>query len=247
MIDTTFDFTTDSKGYWDGFWDRNEGLGCGGSDPDSRSSTLKEYHRILWSKYLPNGKYLKLENEKAPGYLSWNSFDFSSDSIIIGMRHINYRNVIEQVFDRVGDYKSYYEDLIRRSYTIGGMIIFPAHLNSINQRRGCNYYIRDRWDLTMECIRRFYLGQNSPLYTTLYHDKDFFDLFVDFKGYVDFFLLQDCVLDDYSAVDIWCGDTSFTKCGYPSTVDDYFAFIEKEFAFLEKRNQRIKEYCREKI
>ena len=81
MIDTNYDFTTDSKGYWDGFWNRNDGLGCGGSDPDSRSSTLKEYHRILWSKQLPNGEYINLENEKAPGYLSWNSFDFSSDSI----------------------------------------------------------------------------------------------------------------------------------------------------------------------
>ena len=40
MIDTTFDFTTDSQGYWDGFWDRNDGLGCSGCDPDSKSPTL---------------------------------------------------------------------------------------------------------------------------------------------------------------------------------------------------------------
>ncbi len=35
IIDTTFDFTTDSPGYWDDFWKRNDGLGYGGSDPDS--------------------------------------------------------------------------------------------------------------------------------------------------------------------------------------------------------------------
>ena len=26
MIDVTFDFTSDSYNYWDGFWDRNDGL-----------------------------------------------------------------------------------------------------------------------------------------------------------------------------------------------------------------------------
>ena len=56
MLDTTFDFTTDSHGYWDGFWDRNDGLGCGGADPDSKSATLNLYHSILWSKQL--NKYI---------------------------------------------------------------------------------------------------------------------------------------------------------------------------------------------
>ena len=60
MIDVTFDFTTDSKGYWDGFWTRNDGLGGGGSDPDKASPTLKEYHRLLWSKLLPNGEVMNL-------------------------------------------------------------------------------------------------------------------------------------------------------------------------------------------
>ena len=60
---------------------------------------------------------------------------------------------------------------------------------------------------------------------------------------MDFFLLQDCVSEDYSAVDIWSGDIFFNKCGYPFTVDDYFNFIENQYAFLDKRNQRIKEYC----
>ena len=243
MIDTAFDFTTDSPGYWDSFWDRNDGLGCGGCDPDSKSPTLNEYHSVLWSKQLPNGEYLNLKREKSPYHFSWNSFYFSSDSIIVGLRYQKYKHIIEQVKERVGDYKSYYEELIRKSYTIGGMIIFPIHPNSINQRKGCNQYISDRWDLTMECIRRFYLGEDSPLYTVLLSDKDFFDLFVDFKGYVDFFLLQDCVSSDYAKVDIWCGDTNFKKSGLPETVDDYFTFIDKEFKFLEKRNQRIKEYC----
>lgn len=29
-INVNFDFTTDTKGFWDGFWERNDGLGAGG-------------------------------------------------------------------------------------------------------------------------------------------------------------------------------------------------------------------------
>ena len=74
-------------------------------------------------------------------------------------------------------------------------------------------------------------------------DKECYDLFVDFKGYVDFFFLQDCVSEDYSTVNIWCGDASFEKSGLPETVDDYFQFIREEHEFLDKRNNRIQKYC----
>lgn len=30
MIDVKFDFTSDSPGYWDRFWENNDGLGGGG-------------------------------------------------------------------------------------------------------------------------------------------------------------------------------------------------------------------------
>ena len=68
MIDVSFDFTTDSRGYWDGFWEKNEGLGYGGADPDKDSPTLRTYHQVLWSKKLPNGEFLNLEKGKyVPG------------------------------------------------------------------------------------------------------------------------------------------------------------------------------------
>lgn len=245
MIDVTFDFTTDSPGYWDGFWERKEGLGSGGSDPDSASLTLQRYHKELWSRKLPNGEVMELEEGYGPNYLTWKNFRFGSDAIIVGFRYFKYRNMIEQVMDRVGDYKAYYEDLIRKSYTMGGMIIFPKHWSSMNQNRGKNYIISDRWDLTLECIRRYYKGEDSPLYSTIVADKEFYDLFVDFKGYVDFFFLQDCVSEDYSQVDIWCGDGTMTESGLPKTLDEYFAFIDKEFEFLSKRNKRIDDYCKQ--
>ena len=130
-----------------------------------------------------------------------------------------------------------------RSYSIGGTIIFPVHKNSMNQMRGMNILISDRWDLTLECIRRHYAGEESPLSKVIESDKAFYDLFVDFKGYVDFFFLQDCVSEDYSSVKIWIGDASFKKSGLPETVEEYIQFLVKEHIFLDKRNRRIQEYC----
>ena len=44
------------------------------------------------------------------------------------------------------------------SYTIGGMMVFPGNRIegkwTINQARGCLKTISDRFDLTLECIRR---------------------------------------------------------------------------------------------
>ena len=245
MIDVTFDFTSDSPGYWDGFWDRNEGLGYGGSDPDNASPTLHEYHKRLWSRPLPNGELMSLEKGSGPYYLTWKDFRFGSDAIIVGFRYQKYRYMMDQVAERVGDFKQYFEDLIRKSYTIGGTIIFPKHPSSMNQNKGTNVLISDRWDLTLECIRRYYAGEESPLYSTIITDKGFYDLFVDFKGFVDFFFLQDCVSKDYSEVNIWCGNAEFSEPGLPRTVDEYFSFMDKEFGFLSKRNERIKLFCKE--
>ena len=59
------------------------------------------------------------------------------------------------------------------------------------------------------------------------------------------FFSQDCVSDDYSQVDIWCGDGKMSESGLPKTIEEYFSFIDKEFEFLSKRNRRIDEYCKQ--
>ena len=227
MIDITFDFRSDSIG----------------KDPDTYSPTLNAYHRALWSKKLPNGEMMDLRSGKAPFVLYWKDFCFTSDTIIVEMIGIKNKKNVDQVRAIIDDTDAFYEHLIRRSYSIGSMVFFPCHTNSMNQRRGMSVKIRDRWDLTLECIRRYYAGEESPLSKYIENDKAFFDLFVDFKGYVDFFLLQDCVSDDYSKVDIWEGDGLFTKSGQPETVEDYLKFLLKEHIFLDKRNRRIQEYC----
>ena len=76
---------------------------------------------------------------------------------------------------------------------MGGMIIFPANRvegkSTINGARGFHPLIKDRIDLTLECIRRYYNNEISPLTEVLTRYTDFFALFGNFKGYVEFFLL----------------------------------------------------------
>ena len=241
MIDTSFDFTLDTPHYWDSFWNDCEGLGIGGGDPDLLSKTLQLYHQRLWSRKLPCGETMALQCGMGSNYLSWKGFRFGSDSIIVSFRYKNYRYLLDEVKKAVPNYKSFVEDYIHKSYTIGGMMIFPKHTGSINQAKGTNPKIRDRWDLTLECIRRYYNGEDSPIYNTLLQDKDFFDLFVDFKGFVDFFFLQDCVTDENCNVKFWLGNGDFNENPFPKTVDDYLLWIERQMAFLEKRNRRIAE------
>ena len=236
-IDVAFDFTSDTPNYWNNFW-YDGVLGGGGADPDAVSKTLQTYHQFLWSKLLPNGEQMNLSMGKGYDYLSWKNFRFGSDSILASFRYSRYRKLLEEVPKTMPNYQSFIEDFIHRTYTIGGSIIFPKE-NSINRARGVNPFIKDRWDLTLECIRRYYKNDSSPLYETLVKNKEFFDLFIDFKGYVDFFYLQDCVSTDYQSVIFWIGDGDLSKNPMPKTVDEYLLWIEKQLDFVSKRNKRI--------
>ena len=242
-IDVAFDFTSDSPNYWDGFWERNSGLGAGQVDPDTASKTLQRYHQILWSRKLPCGETMDLSRGSGPYYLTWKNFRFGSDTIILGFRYQKLQKLLKEVSMVLPDYKKYAEDLVHRAYTIGGTTIFPKHVNSINQIKGTNQQIGDRWDLTLECIRRYYQNEQSPLYETLAKDKEFFDLCVDFKGYVDFFFFQDCVSKDYTTVNIWLGKGEFTESPLPQNAQEYFTFIDFQLDFLNKRNKRIDQFA----
>lgn len=243
IVDTTFDFTTDTPGFWEGFWDRRGGLGLGGNDPDSASKTLQEYHRQLWSRLLPCGEMMNLCSGYGSNYLTWKGFRFGSDSLSVSFNYNRNRALLEKVKNSMDDYRSFVETYMRSSYTIGAMIIFPKHQNSINQRRGTNQYICDRWDLTLECIRRWYGGEESPLSGILDSDADFFKLFVSFKEYVDYFFLQDCVTDDYSKVKIWYGKGDFSEIyPMPKTVEEYLKWIDDQKDFVQLRNKRIDDF-----
>jgi hypothetical protein len=128
-------------------------------------------------------------------------------------------------------------------YTIGGMMVFPGNKvdgkQTINAARGFNRKIADRFDLTLECIRRHYLGQSSPLAETLSRYRDFFALFGDFSGYVEFFLLQDLVTRDHAAVRFFMPFDDFRTPSVPRDVQEYTEYRRLSVEFIGARNRRI--------
>jgi hypothetical protein len=102
--------------------------------------------------------------------------------------------------------------------------------------RGFNRRIADRFDLTLECIRRHYLDQGSPLGETLSRYREFFALFESFGGYVDFFMLQDLVSADGSAVKFFTPFDDFNDSPVPTDGDAYMEYRRMSIEFVEARN-----------
>lgn len=247
-IDVRYGFTEDtSPTYWLGFWDRNEGLGAGDADPDAKSPTARRYHQLLWSRQLPNGEVMQLEDGRSRYYLKWNDIWFSSDSITTSFRNGRNKEFIQKLRNEIPDYEGYVMDYLQRLYTIGGLMLLPSFRWCLNQARGCHPRIADRWDLTLECIRRYYSGESSPLDKTMHHPTNvkFFNLFVDFRGFIDFFFLQDCVTSDYQKVVLWYDTPFFESNPIPRTIDSYRSFIDKELEFVDRRNNRIDSFIKQ--
>ena len=218
-----------------------------GKDPDSYSPTLRSYHMFLWSKPLPNKVNFAL-NDKTSKLLHHQSdlgeFFLSSDSIghTYGGGPTGYKvKSVSHILDQVAP------DEIERFFnvccTIGAYIIFPSkridNKPTINGARGLNHKIKDRFDLTLECIRRYYKNEDSPLTDTLSRYSKFFNLFESFQGYVDFFLLQDLVLKDYSEIKFWLPFNNFHNTPLPTSVDEYIFYSKNVTNFVIARNQRI--------
>jgi hypothetical protein len=101
-------------------------------------------------------------------------------------------------------------------------------------------------DLTLECIRRHYLGEKSPLGETLLRYRGFFALFGDFRGYVDFFLLRDLVRDDGAGVAFFTPFDGFASTAVPQDVETYRRFMERSMAFVHARNERMAAWAAER-
>ncbi|QIK95576.1 hypothetical protein G7076_02960 [Sphingomonas sp. HDW15A] len=225
QIDTSFDVRFDA----------------GGKDPDTHSPTLRQYHRKLWSKPLPSGRPFDL-SDKVPGvYLHHRSdlgeFFLSSDSIVNSLTRWKSMGHICALFSEEEN-----EAFRTINSTVGATIIFPGNWiggkNTINGARGFIRKIADRMDLTLESIRRHYLGEPSPLGETLSRYDDFFQLFEDFEGYVDFFLLQDLV-DEDSGVKFFMPFDDFEGPSVPQDLDTYRTYRHRSIEFVAARNSRI--------
>jgi hypothetical protein len=223
-IDTKFNFYTDANG----------------GDPDSTSPTLKRFHKLLWSKPLSNGKTLELLDNKSGTYLYHQSelgeFYFGSDAITHSYKnHKRKQWLISQIPNEV-------TELFDTGSTIGAYTLFPNNRidgnHTINQARGVNSLIDDRFDLTLECIRLFYLGETSPLYDTLNRYKNFFALFENFIGYIQFYLLDD-IIDNNGNIKFYLPFDNFKSRPVFNSIDDYFLYKEGVMTFINSRNQRI--------
>ena len=214
-----------------------------GKDPDSHSPTLRRYHKMLWSKALPNGRQFKLEDNRPRCYLYHSSelgeFFLSSDAIT----H-SYRNTkrMAQVIDQVGP--QVVSAVFATGSTIGAYTVFPGNRidnkATINGMRGLNSKIHDRFDITLECIRRHYKNIENPLQDVLCRYGEFFSLFQDFRGYVDFFHFQDLVSRDYSEIKFHLPYRCFEDSPLPRTKDEYLQYSENTIAFIRARALRMR-------
>jgi len=226
IIDVTFNFQKE----------------VGTRDPDKYSKTLQEYHKLLWSKPLPNGKIFnltKIKNNILYHKSELGEFYLSSDRFVPTFSEWKkLKHITSQIPQ---DNLNNFNDIVE---TIGSIIIWPSNqidkLPTINAFRGFNRKISDRFDLTIECIRRYYLNQNSPLYPTFKRYKYFFNLFQTFKGFINFFLLQDAVTDDYNAVKMALPFDNFISTSVPKNVKEYTEYMNNAMKFIKARNKRIK-------
>lgn len=69
---------------------------------------------------------------------------------------------------------------------------------------------------------------------------DFFDLFVDFCGYVDFFMLQDFVRNK-KQINFSLPFDNFNRPALPQTVDEYKRYKTQTIDLMDSRNKRILE------
>lgn len=231
LIDTNFNFYSDAKG----------------GDPDSTSPTLRRYHQLLWSKPLPNGKIFELHNNQKGAYLYHQSelgeYILGSDAISHSYKNQKRKQwLVQQIPNEV-------DEVFDIGSTIGAYIVFPKkgkiRGQTINQERGINSLIDDRFDLTLECIRRFYLDQKSPLYNTFDRYKNFFDLFDSFDGYVKFFLLED-LIGEKGEIKFYLPFDDFKTRPIFSGISDYLTYKEGVLNFIRSRNERIENYIKYK-
>ena len=231
QIDVTFDFRRDTPE---------------GGDPDSKSPTLRRYHRLLWSKSLPSGARFDLTDATARGYLHHRSavgeFFLTSDTVIPSFRK---ERCMAETIAQIPQAEWLYFNSI--TYTMGGMMLFPGNRvdgkATLNGARGLHPSIKDRFDLTVECIRRHFGGGTSPLTPTIERYRPFFDLFGDFAGFVDFFLLQDIVTADYAVRFFHPFDEFGRSSPIPAGADAYKSYRLHALRFVEARNERILGWC----
>ena len=97
-----------------------------GGDPDSRSPTLRRYHKLLWSKSLPSGELFSLDDTGPKPFLEHRSelgnFKLSSDAITHSYKNTKrMAHVLSQLSNDEID------QIFNSGATIGSYTLFPAY------------------------------------------------------------------------------------------------------------------------
>lgn len=126
--------------------------------------------------------------------------------------------------------------------TIAGEFFFPCRQvdgNTINQDRGTSKEIRDRIDLTLRDIKKYYDKEQGdyPLKETLKRYSEFFDKFGSFDKYVDHCLLGGFCDENYDVI-LWKD-----KDGLPTDSDELVSFWEWSVDKLERRLAKIEKFA----
>ncbi|WP_299932147.1 hypothetical protein [uncultured Nocardioides sp.] len=230
-----------------------------GGDPDWYSADLRESHRVLWSKLLPSGQPLELETDRS-GYLKIVSLPgrhtLGSDNF--ATTHANALSTLSRGLD------DFAEGHLCAFCTIGGYIIFPNGLAqqsstrvnqdarrwTVNQARGMDRRIADRFDLTLVAISMFYAGTVdralNPIGDVLEAYRWWFDLFGEgtdgFRNYADFFFLTPLLDVDGSVRPFGTLPLAFKDALPASDMATYRTYVTDQLAFVRARNELIDQW-----
>ena len=236
---------------------------CGKKDPDAHSARMRTYHQGLWSgRRLPgqSGRQLSLtpldtglvDSSLAPFFGLEEGLYLKSDRTLPTWSAWN--NTAQLREDPALNRR------IQAAYPVfdnmGGTVLWPGRKiaggQSLNQARGFSqkWRIADRLDLTVECIRLAYNGRCgsdvNPLGPALTRYWPFFELFGDFQGYIDFWLLNDLLVEGKEQVRFFLEGTNpydFTSDRpFPTTVAEYGRYLDNAQDFVLKRNERMSQW-----
>ncbi|SDP61121.1 hypothetical protein SAMN04487914_12034 [Arthrobacter sp. ok909] len=238
VFDTSFDYKTDKPAKTR-------------PDADRDSPRLRFDHALLWTKELNSGvKFAPTPpSARRKGYLIFTDDSetkhwYGSDAITASYTNwLRPRPLVDAIAGLNEEQRSRY---LNPPYTIGSSMIWPVRKKdrpTINTSRGfgpSGRLIADRMDLTLECIRRHYGGeQESPLTSVLNAYEDFFALFDGFAEFVDFFHLQDLVTPGYDEVLFYLPFDQFERSGTPATTEEFVTYREATLEFIAGRGRRM--------
>lgn len=232
-----------------------------GKDPDKYSKLLKEYHICLWSsRKVKKCKFILKNGNSNKMILNTGEHEiiFTPDSITNIFQNSNRKynsrkelEIVEEHYNIDSDIKKYVDEFNNIDYTIGSSLIFPTRIDNqsigwtLNRTRGISYKIHDRIDLTLKCIKMYYENNSeyNPLLDCIKKNRVFFDLFDNFKEYVDFFFLNDLVDDNYN-VKGFDNILSFDN-PFPTSIEQYKLYLINMINFIKNRNLRIEKWVKE--